>query len=220
VLPPAPAPAAPLPTPPLAPTPPVALPLTPAVPLAPTPAAPLTPAPPAPAPAPPPLGPAEPLAAAPPLPEPAAAPRGHGDEVGAERVGLDDDFARRTAESDHRFNGHAFELGLGRLQVLASIELDAFHFLTRIGHQPAVFGDALARDRRDVEQANGRAVAAGHVRDERQHGLRRVAQVERHQDTLGHQDHLLALFRRQCVGHGFFRNPRGPPRDLNHGGVP
>src|SRR6266566_6287782 len=74
VLPPAPAPAAPLPTPPLAPTPPAALPLTPAVPLAPTPAAPLTPAPPAPAPAPPPLGPAEPLAAAPPLPEPAAAP--------------------------------------------------------------------------------------------------------------------------------------------------
>src|SRR3989441_11757486 len=53
----------------------------------------------------------------------------HGDEIGVERLGFDENLANLSAESHRTLNRNAVELRFDCAQVLMGLDRDAFHFL-------------------------------------------------------------------------------------------
>src|SRR5262245_61343154 len=79
--------------------------------------------------------------------EPAARARRHRDEIGAERIGLEQNLLSGLAEADHAFHGNAFELGGRTHQLLEALRRESLHLLIDVGDGAAVGPNHELRNR-------------------------------------------------------------------------
>src|SRR5262249_38481756 len=113
------------------------------------------------------------------VPEPAPSMSGHGDQIGAEHVGLEENLLGRVAEADNRFDGHTIEQGLGRLEERTTLGFDPLHFLIRVHHDSTVVGHAFSGNGGHVKQPDCCTTAPGNVCHDWQYAAALIAPIER-----------------------------------------